>query len=153
MNRHSSSGLHNEFISTTDPYYSKLNIRLKTHSLTSLNIPLRSSISFDEIALSKSSHHRTILAGSVDSISEIQRQYPMVKNDCESSFVTKSRPSTDLVNQNGLKRTQSFFIPNSMIDSIAKIRRNRPLHNFHRSSLQNIRKMVSQRTSHSSLRK
>lgn len=136
---------------------SKLNIKLKTHSLTSLDIPLETFVGFKEISSLLRNDHQRTMAGSVDLISEIQQQ----SNDETLSRFSSSKPLINMVSSNRqlppvqqewrqvLKQrfhaSSSFIIPTSLNDSVARLRRSRHLQNIHQSSLQAIDKITERK--------
>jgi len=136
---------------------SKLNIKLKTHSLTSLDIPLETFIGFKEISSSFRNDHQKTMAGSVDLISEIQQQ----SNDENLSHFSSSKPLINIVSADKQLPTvqqewrqilkQRFRMPNSFItstsfnNSVARLRRSGHLQNIHKSSLQTIDKITNRK--------
>ncbi|CAF0927162.1 unnamed protein product [Adineta steineri] len=133
---------------------SKLNIKLKTHSLSSLNIPLETCVNFKQMS-SLQTKQQKILAGSVDSISETQHS-----NDDIWNHFSSSSSSTSLINISSSNKQlpivqqewrqilkERFHISNSFItstsfnDSIVRLRRNHHFKNIHQSSLQTIDKI------------
>jgi hypothetical protein len=132
---------------------SKLNIKLKTHSLTCLNIPLETFVGFKEISSSFRTDHQKTMAGSVDLISEIQQQ----SNDENLSRFPSSKPLINMVSTNQqlpsiqqvLKQrfhmSTSFITPTSLNDSVSRLRRSRHLRNIHQSSFQTIEKITERK--------
>lgn len=143
----------------------KLNIKLKTHSLTSLDIPLETFVGFKEISSSLRYNHQRTMAGSVDLISEIQQQ---PKNENLSHFPS-SKPLINIVSSNKqlpivqqewrqilkdrFRISRSFITPTSFNNSIARLRRSGHLRNIHQSSLQTIDKLSDRKHRFSLTRK
>jgi hypothetical protein len=127
---------------------SKLNIKLKTHSLTCLDIPLETFVGFKELSSLRKDHQRTI-AGSVDLISQIQQQstYEHLSR-CSSSQPliniasnNKQLPEWQQILKHRFRVSSSFITPTSINDSVARLRRSRHIQNIHQSSLQTIEKI------------
>lgn len=135
-----------------DHHPSKMTSPLKTHSLTSLNIPFKSSINFDGISPVDKRKNRAHLVGSVDSICE--RPQIFNRNQIQSGIplVDKKASSIYSNNRNLISSTNSFFLIKPTCNRTSKIHRSNQLQNFHRSSLQNIRKIVSRTTAIGSIR-
>jgi hypothetical protein len=135
---------------------SKLNIKLKTHSLTCLDIPLETFAGVKEISSLRKDHQKTI-AGSVDLISEIQQS----TNDENLSRFSSSKPLISIASTNQqfpkvqqewrqilkhrFRISSSFITPTSFNDSVARLRRSRHLQNIHQSSLQTIDKITERK--------
>jgi hypothetical protein len=135
---------------------SKLNIKLKTHSLTCLDIPLETSVGLNVISSSFRSGQQRTMAGSVDLISEIQQS-----NDEKFCHFSSSKPLIDSVSSNGhcapvqqewrqvlkdrFRISNSLFTHTSFNDSIARLRRSGHLSNIHQSSLQTIDKLTERK--------
>jgi hypothetical protein len=141
---------------------SKLNIKLKTHSLTCLDIPLETFIGFKKISSSFENDHQKTMAGSVDLISEIQQQ----SNNENLSHFSSSKPLINILSSNEqlpsiqpewrqilkhrFRISNSFITPTSLTNSVARLRRTRHRQNIHQSSLQTIDK-ITERKYHFSL--
>ncbi|UJR25269.1 hypothetical protein I4U23_006621 [Adineta vaga] len=139
------------------PANATLNIRLKTHSLNCLNIPLDTSVGIQELTSLYHNDHHKIIAGSVDLISEISNQ----SNDKTLTRFAISKPLINLVPSNEqqpiiqpewrqvLKErfhiSNSFITANSLDDSLTRLRRHRQLTNLHQSSLQTIDKIIERK--------
>ncbi|CAM2697178.1 unnamed protein product [Rotaria socialis] len=139
---------------------SKLNIKLKTHSLTCLNVPLETFSDFKQSSGVNRNDKQRTLAGSVDLISEMQQQ---LNNENLSSFSSskpliniissdKQFPSSDQPCQQIIKHrfrlSNSFLTHSSINDSVARLRRTRHLHNLHQSSFETIDKVPKRKNSY-----
>ncbi len=133
---------------------SKLNIKLKTHSLTSLDIPLETFVGLNEISSSLRNDHQKTMAGSVDLISEIQPQQS--SDDAFSHFppnkplITivssdEQRPSIQQIPKHRFRMSTSLINPTSLHDSVARLRRRGYLQNIRQSSLQTIDKITERK--------
>jgi hypothetical protein len=136
---------------------SKLNIKLKTHSLTCLDIPLETFVGFKDISSSFRNGHQKTMAGSVDLISEIQQQ----SNKKNSSHFSSSKPLINTVSSNQqlpsvqqekrqilkhrFRMPSSFIKPTSLNNSVTRLRRSGHLRNIHQSSLQTIDKITDRK--------
>lgn len=145
---------------------SKLNIKLKTHSLTSLDIPLETCIGFKDRSSSLIQHnYQKPMAGSVDLISEIQQQI----NNENLSYFSTSKPLINIVSSDKaspiiqqewrqiLKQrfriSRSFITPSSINNSVTRLRRSGHFRNIHQSSLQTIDKITDRKSRFSIIRK
>jgi hypothetical protein len=135
----------------------KLNIKLKTHSLTCLDIPLETFVGFKDISSSLGKDYQKTMAGSVDLISEIQQQ----ENDGNLSHFSPAKPLINLVSshkqqlsiqqewrqilKHRFRMSTSFITPTSLNDSVARLRRSGHLQNIHQSSSQTIDKITERK--------
>jgi hypothetical protein len=137
---------------------SKLNIKLKTHSLTSLDIPLETFVGSNRISSSSfRNDYQKAMAGSVDLISEMQQQS---NNDTFSHFpptkplitIVSSDEQRPLIQQeyrqipkHRFRMSTSLIMPTSLNDSVARLRRSGYLQNIRQSSLQAIDKITERK--------
>ncbi|CAF1417971.1 unnamed protein product [Rotaria sordida] len=136
---------------------SKLNIKLKTHSLTSLDIPLETFVDFKQMSSSFRHDHQKTMVGSVDLNSEIQQQLNDESFSCFSSSIpliniassNKQLPSIQQEYRQNIKHrfrlSNSFLIPTLLNNSGVRLRRSDHLQNIHQSSLQTINKIPKQK--------
>lgn len=121
-------------MSNSDRQPSALNIKLKTHSLNALDIPLETCAGFDPTFKSFHNDHRLTMAGSVDQISEIPEDRVEMKSHlCHYS----SDKDFELI-QSQTRRMNAFRIPATLHDSVARLRRNAQLNGNHQSSLPTV---------------
>ncbi|CAF2748645.1 unnamed protein product [Rotaria sp. Silwood2] len=136
---------------------SKLNIKLKTHSLTCLDIPLETFSDLKQISSSLERDHQKTMAGSVDLNSEMQQQL----NDENFSCFSSSQPLINIVSstkqlpkvqqewrqmiKHRFRLSNSSLTPTSLNDSVVRLRRSGHLQNIHQSSLQTIDKIPKQK--------
>ena len=126
---------------------SKLNIRLKTHSLSRLNIPLETSIGFDTRSSSHPPENRqSAVIGSVDFSSDL---HPQSLSDHRWSM---EQPCAN-VSQRRARRTNSFINSTVVKDSMVRLRRVSQAQNHHRSSLQTVDRACESKGRPSSIRK
>lgn len=119
---------------------SLLNIKLKTHSLTRLNVPLETSFGFNKrSALHPTANH----VGSVDLISETHEQ----------TLTDEKQSCSNMLPQRRFRRAHSFITPAIINDSIVRLRRISHAQNHHRSSLQTVDKACEPKARSSSIRK
>ena len=119
---------------------SLLNIKLKTHSLTRLNVPLETSIGFNKRStLHSPANH----VGSVDLISKIHEQ----------TLTDEEQSCSNVPPQRRFRRAHSFITPGIINDSIVRLRRISHAQNHHRSSLQMVDQACEPKTRSSSIRK
>ena len=145
---------------------SKLNIKLKTHSLNLLNNPLETLVGMNGIPSSFGNHRQRTMAGSVDSISEIPHQSTnenlsglsstqpllnIVSSNEEGSSIQLQRPS---MVKPRLRMSTSFLSATSLNDSVARLRRTGcARHARQPSSLQAIDQITQRKHRSSVIRK
>jgi len=111
----------------------KLNIKLKTHSLTSLNVPLETFVGFKTSSSSFDCDYRKTMAGSVDCISEIRQQPIDVANKPLINTISSNQqqpPAT--TNKTEWRPILNHRFPmstTSLNDSIARLRHKNRLSN------------------------
>ncbi|CAF0932313.1 unnamed protein product [Adineta ricciae] len=132
---------------------STLNIKLKTPSLTCLNIPLDNSFGIRETSSSftRNEHHR-VIAGSVDLISEISNQTSdetwarFLPSKPLMSFVSPDQPQEwPQVLKENFRTSTSMITATSLNDSLVRLRRHRQLTKLHQSSLQTIDRLIERK--------
>ncbi|CAF0731111.1 unnamed protein product [Rotaria sp. Silwood1] len=158
-NNHSTQQLPNSHTSLLDSQISplKVNIKLKTHSLTCLDIPLDTLADFKHMSSSLRCDHQITMAGSVDLNSQIQQRL----NDKNLFGFSSSQPLINIVSSNKplpsaqqewrqiikhrFPLSNSSLTSSSLNDSIVRLRRSVHLQNIHQSSLQAIDKIPKQK--------
>ena len=141
---------------------SKLNIKLKTHSLTSLDIPLQTFVGVNGIPSSFGSRRQRTMAGSVDSISET----PPPSNDENLSEFSPTKPLLTIVSsheqqssgyrpmvKHRFRMSTSFLTPTSLHDSVARLRRTGYSQHVRQPSVQTIDKLTERKHRPSLIRK
>ncbi|CAF2255419.1 unnamed protein product [Rotaria magnacalcarata] len=139
---------------------SKLNIKLKTHSLTCLNVPLETFSDFKQSSGVNRNDKQRTMAGSVDLISEMQQQLnnenlssfssskPLINSvSLDKQFPSSGQPCQQII-KHRFRLSNSFLTHSSINDSVARLRRSRHLHNLHQSSLQTIDKVPKRKNSY-----
>lgn len=136
---------------------SKLNIKLKTHSLTCLDIPLETLTDLKRSSLLIPNDKQRSIVGSVDLISEMQHQSEnenpysfssskplinMIPSDKHESF--SQQPWRQMI-KNRFRSTNSLLTHTYINDSIVRLRRNGRLQNL--QSLQNMNKLTKSKRS------
>ena len=111
---------------------SKLNIRLKTHSLTCLNIPLDTLDEWKSRSPWSRDDHRRTMVGSVDLISEIPRQQWEEVQDEERQPII----------EHDFRGQHSSIVSH---DSIARLRRNGQLRNSQQTVFHALHKMMERK--------
>ena len=145
------------FLSNSCLLPSKLNIKLKTHSLVSLDVPLDTLFGFKQAPLLVRDKCQRTLAGSVDLISETQQQLSDKKISCCSSYkplinisstnkqISSSEREYRQVIEHRCRIPNPFITTASMSDSVARLRRSHQLQNIHQASLQAMQQTTDKR--------
>ena len=111
---------------------SKLNIRLKTHSLTCLNIPLDTLDEWKSRSPWSRDDHRRTMVGSVDLISEIPRRQWQDGHDEERQSII----------EHDFRIQQSAILPH---DSITRLRRSGQLRYSQQTAIHGMHKIIERK--------
>lgn len=144
---------------------SKVNIKLKTHSLTSLDIPLQTSAGVNGIPSSFGNHRQRTMAGSMDSVSEM----PPPSTNENLSGLSPTEPLLTIVSsrkqqssisseyrplvKHRFRMSTSFLTPNSFNDSVARLRRTGYCQQVRQPSVQTIDKLTERKPRPPAIRK